>query len=300
MERLQSAIAKARATRAERGNAPPSSPFSTPSPAHPRARHADPDQPIPPIAPDPTDEPAVEEAWNALPRFSPAAKVLTSHRIVTTQKGTGHKGVGAIEFDKLRTRIVQQMQARGWTRLAITSPGAGCGKSTIALNLGYSLTRQAFTRIVICEMDLRRPSLAQLIGAPRKHDFIRVLNDRASFSDHAVRLRDNFAIAMAQGPVPDSAELLQTNRTGEIIADIQARYEPSMMMFDMPPFQVSDDVISFVDKVDCVLIVAAAEATTVAQVDQCERELAERTNVLGVVLNKCRFVPPEDSYDYYG
>jgi hypothetical protein len=40
-----------------------------------------------------------------------------------------------------------------------------------------------------------------------------------------------------------------------------------------------------------------ADVTTVAQIDTCEREIAEHTNMLGVVLNQCR--DPDDDYGYY-
>jgi hypothetical protein len=39
--------------------------------------------------------------------------------------------------------------------------------------------------------------------------------------------------------------------------------------------------------------VARAGATSVSQIDVCEREVAEQTNVLGVVLNQCRYASDE-------
>lgn len=36
-----------------------------------------------------------------------------------------------------------------------------------------------------------------------------------------------------------------------------------------------------------------AEHNTVARIDSCERTIAEQTNVLAVVLNKCRFAEHE-------
>ena len=57
----------------------------------------------------------------------------------------------------------------------------------------------------------------------------------------------------------------------------------------MPPMLMSDDAMAFLPHVDCVLLVAAAEKSRLDEVDKCEQELAEQTNVLGVVLNKCRY-----------
>jgi BioD-like phosphotransacetylase family protein len=61
----------------------------------------------------------------------------------------------------------------------------------------------------------------------------------------------------------------------------------------------SDDNVGFLGNVDCALLIAAAESTTLSNIDLCEKELAQLTNVLGVVLNKCRY--PDDSVGYaYG
>ena len=65
----------------------------------------------------------------------------------------------------------------------------------------------------------------------------------------------------------------------------------------MPPMLVSDDLMAFVPHLDCVLLVAAAERTRLDEVDKCEQDLAEQTNVLGVVLNKCRYMG--EDYGYY-
>jgi Mrp family chromosome partitioning ATPase len=298
MEKIQSAIAKARAARTSEPAAPPQS----------RVR---PDGPNGPSGPDSAAQAAqagrvaaagpvhatdVDAAWAALPTFDPSPKWLQSGRIVAITKGRA-----ATEFDKLRTRMLQRMQAQGWRRVAITSPGPGSGKSTMALNLGFSMARQMSMRTMICEMDLRRPTLARLLGAPRDYDFARVIGGSAAFADHAVRPRENLAVAMSHGFVERSAELLQGPGIAAVLDRLQADYDPTMMMFDMPPFEVSDDTLAFVDKVDCVLIVAASGSTTAAQIDVCERELASRTAVLGVVLNKCRYGGDENgAYDYYG
>ena len=81
---------------------------------------------------------------------------------------------------------------------------------------------------------------------------------------------------------------------------MQALYQPTIILFDLPPFKVSDDTISFMNKTDSVLIVAAAGQTSIDDLDECERELAGQSEVLGVVLNKCRDLGQDSQYYYYG
>ena len=286
MERLQIAIAKARASREEaaaRGDVA----SAAPAPARPR----------PGPRPDARPEAApggLPAPWEAVTRFEPEPAALERARIVAAAGGRG-----ATEFDNLRTRVVQRMKAEGWVRMAVTSPGPGCGKSTIVLNLGYGLARQDATRVLLCEMDLRRPSLAGLLGAPRERDFVPVLEGRALFAEEALRLGDNYVAGLVAQSRAQTAELLQARSTIEALDRIQAEFAPTTMLIDTPPVLVSDDTIGLLDHVDCALIVAAAGATTIAEIDACEREVAARTAVLGVVLNKCRFSDETSGYDYY-
>ena len=275
MEKIQSAIAKARAERRAKGHVPATQAQFSHRP------YPDAEQPSP--------------AWEGLELVEPSLWRLRSQRIVTLERGSE-----AAYFDKLRTRMLQQMQANGWRRVAITSPGAGSGKTTIALNLAFSISRQMRSRVILAETDLRKPSMRQVLRLKTRGDFADVIRGNASFADCAVRVRPNLALGVVQKPVAASAELLQDAGLASILDTIEADYDPTIMMFDLPPLSVCDDVMAFSDKVDCVMIVAAAEQTKMPELDACERELANATNVLGIVLNKCRYETEDNSYEYYG
>ena len=60
----------------------------------------------------------------------------------------------------------------------------------------------------------------------------------------------------------------------------------------------TDDTIAFLPRVDCALLIAAAETTAVKEIDNCEREIAAQTNVMGIVLNKCRYMEADYGYGY--
>ena len=282
MERLQSAIALARAERAQNPGQTPGSTSGQP----PRGAVA-PD----PLAPDVAV--ATDAAWAALPagQFDPAR--LRAARIVAFEGGREAAG-----FDVMRTRLLQQARANGWKRIAITSPSPGCGKSTIALNLAFSLARQDDYRVVLAELDLRRPSLAKTLGVKGRADFSAVLRGQAEFADCALRHGPALALAVNQGPASNPAELMHAASVPTALAAMEAAYAPDLTIFDMPPMLVSDDVMAFMSQVDAVLLIAAAEATTIKEVDACERDLAAQTNVMGVVLNKCRYMGAENGYGY--
>ncbi|MFN4128267.1 MAG: CpsD/CapB family tyrosine-protein kinase [Paracoccaceae bacterium] len=277
MEKIQEALAKARAARGEVSAAVPRPEVQTTL----EALRVSP-------------EVAADTAWSTLSPLSPDGDALKKARVMTL---TG--GQDAAPFDVMRTKVLQTMRANNWRRLAITSPTPACGKSTITLNLGFSFARQPDIRTIVAELDLRCPSLAKTLGHTPVRSFAEVLQGKADFAENAVCFNHNLAFATNAVAMRNPAELLHGAGVQGILAAIEARYAPDLMIFDMPPILVSDDAMAFAGQVDCVLLVAAAEATTVKEIDTCERELATQTNVMGVVLNKCRFMGKEYGYSYY-
>ena len=112
-----------------------------------------------------------------------------------------------------------------------------------------------------------------------------------------MRYGENLAIGTNATAVRSSSELLLSPATAGGVAALKAAFQPDVILYDMPPMLVSDDLMAFVPHLDCVLLVAAAERTRLDEVDKCEQDLAEQTNVLGVVLNKCRYMG--EDYGYY-
>lgn len=278
MEKLQLALEKARRKRE-------GTPVPEVQPAQPAARKRE-------------DRAGFRETaplWHALTPLSLDPGNLVRHRVFSLESGDS-----ASEFDLLRTKTVLQMRKNGWKRLAITSPTPGCGKTTTAANLALGFTRQPDKSVILFEMDLRRPSLASLFAVKPEFGVKDLLQGAVSFANQAVRVGDNVAMSLNRGPTKNTSQLLQRDATARQIDAIESEYQPDMMIFDLPPMLSSDDTTAFLKNVDCVLLIAGAERSTVSQVDTCEREIAEHTNVLGVVLNQCRFFDEETTAYPYG
>ena len=200
-------------------------------------------------------------------------------------------------YDVLRTRVLRAMIDQKWTRLGITSPNKACGKSTVSLNLALSLARQPELRIVLMDFDLRRPALARLLDFAQAEDMSTLLTGATRFEDHAFRIGQNLAVCPNRKGTRNSAELLQSSRTGEVLEQIETRWQPDLVLFDMPPMRGNDDSLAFLGRIDCALLVAAAGTTSLSQIESAEKEISTITNVLGTVLNKCRYLEASESYD---
>jgi Mrp family chromosome partitioning ATPase len=274
MERIQAAIQKAKEAR---GTLPPAAP---PRPAK-EAR-----------GPRPAERPA-GPLWAEITPFTPDPAVLRANRIVTFQRGDPVHAT----FDMMRTKTLRMMRDKGWTSLGITSPTAGCGKTTVGLNLAFSFAHQSDTRTVLMDLDLRRPAVAKHLGLDRPQSMASVLQGTRGFAENFVRTGDNLAIGTSARGIRSASEILQHAVTERVLADLRAGFQPNVIIFDLPPMLVNDDVLAFLPHVDCVLLVAAAERSRLDEIDKCEQDLADQSNVLGVILNKCRY--PGEDYGYY-
>jgi protein-tyrosine kinase len=237
--------------------------------------------------------PEQTSAWSTLTEFTLDPERAQRYRISAL---SGGKDAGP--YDILRGRALRQMKEKGWRRLAITSPDAGCGKTTIAMNLAFSMARQKDLRVMLVDLDLRRPAVHKALGQSVKSSFWEVLGRTAAFEDCAMRYDSNLIVAMNNQPALQPAELLQSAQTIAVLQEIEARWRPDVVIFDLSPLLAGDDNLGFLGNCDSALLIAASESTTMNNIDTSEKELASLTHVMGVVLNKCRYVDESVGYSY--
>lgn len=226
-----------------------------------------------------------EIAWDALPHLTLDPEWAEQNRIVTFN----HSDPAHAAFDLLRTRLLRCLQQNGWTSVAITSPSPSCGKSVVALNLAFSLANQTDRRTILMDMNLKQPHLEDLLGSRSEVSMEDFLAGRCPPDDVLRRFGDNLAIGTNSRPVKCSAELLQSRSAAAALQNLRKRMKPDVLLFDLSSMLPNDDVIAFLGNVDCVLMVVAAEQSTLDDLDACERELSEQSNVVGVVLNRCPY-----------
>ncbi|PKP85381.1 MAG: chromosome partitioning protein [Alphaproteobacteria bacterium HGW-Alphaproteobacteria-2] len=283
MERLQEALARAREQRRHSERATPG-----------QADAATPEKERPAPARQAPAGPRAQARWEDLAPLQIRPVALKRHRVLAHEGGRD-----AAPYDLLRTKIMYQAKTNNWRRIAIVSPDPACGKTTTLANLAFSFERQRDMRVMIIDLDLRRPMLQAVLSQDCDHSMADVLERRLTFAEHGRRLGARVALGLNGSHAPKPAELLLSQQSREVLAQIEADYAPDLMLFDISPLSVSDDNIAFLQNVDCAVIVAAAEETPVSRIDQAERQVAELTNVMGVVLNKCRYEDAADSHGYY-
>ena len=194
----------------------------------------------------------------------------------------------AVAFDVLRTRLLHGLAEKGWKRIAVTSPTHGCGKSFVATNLALSLARRPSSRTVLLDLDLRRPELARILGIREEHALSEFLSGEQPLESIFCRYGRTLALGLNGVSIGKASETLHDPDTVSALAAMLDHLEPEVVIYDVPPILVNDDVLALGPCVDAILLVTDGTKTTPGEIRACESLLQGRIPLMGVVLNRAQ------------
>jgi protein-tyrosine kinase len=201
-------------------------------------------------------------------------------------------------IDMLRTQVLQSMSLNSWQFLGVTSPTAGCGKSVLSINLALSIARQSERSVLLVDLDFQKPNVSKYLGLKRDRGILGVLEGRTRLMAATKRAHIynyQFLILPCEASTPRSSEFMTSRAMSTVLQQIKRDFRACTVIFDLPPMLTSDDVLSIIPSLDCVLLVAAVEKTTVPEVKECGKFL-ESVPVVRFVLNKSA----DKAVSYYG
>lgn len=222
---------------------------------------------------------------------------LSESRIVSF--GDGDKN--SRYYDMLRTQIVQEMDKKSWQFLAVTSPTPGCGKTVTACNLAMSIARLAERSAMLVDLDLRKPKVTEYLGIPSGpgEGVLSVLESRASLLSAVVQASvgpNSVMVLPGSHCASGSSEWMASDTMGTLLQSIKREFRSRVVIFDLPPILMGDDVITILPRMDAVLLVTGVGQTSVADIKECQKHL-QRTPVVRVVVNKVH--EQEQGYSLY-
>ena len=200
-------------------------------------------------------------------------------------------------FDMLRTEVLQTMDAKGWQILGIVSPKPSCGKTVTAINLALSIARKPDRSVLLVDMDLQKPQIANSLGMKVESGLLSILEGRATLRNSLVEARirnEKILVLPCEGSTLRSSEWMGSRAMAMVFQDIKRDFKACTVIVDLAPILTSDDVITILPQIDCVLFVTAAGSSTVPDIKECNKHL-ETTPVVRVVLNKA----PQSAKSYY-
>lgn len=188
-------------------------------------------------------------------------------------------------FRSLRTSIEFASVDHPVRTLLVTSPGPEEGKSTVATNLAIAIA-QGGKKVLLFDTDLRRPRIHRMLGIPNRYGLSDLFVKTPLELDGFVRSwrMDNLAVVTSGGLPPNPAELLGSQRMGQIVELVSKRAD--MVIMDTPPVGVVTDAAVLAAKADAVLLVIEPKRTPMGAAMHAVQQLQRAdANVIGIVFN---------------
>jgi succinoglycan biosynthesis transport protein ExoP len=211
---------------------------------------------------------------------------MTSPRVDQTLVSlAAPESFAAEQYQWLRLKLERLRNGGDGQVLAVTSPGAGDGKTVTSLNLAGALARGSGARVLLVDADLRRPGIAKHLGVaegstPGLADIIDATADLAAATTRPGHV--NFAVIPAGTPAGPVPELFRSPRFDQLLNTARQSYD--YIVLDTPPLVPVFDAALVARSVDGVLVVVSADKTPRRLLEE-GLNLLDQSKVLGIVFN---------------
>ena len=221
-------------------------------------------------------------------------------RLGRRRGGRGITGVDVLALESIRqvrTGLRFSSVDHAVTSIAVTSANQSEGKSTISAALATSIAEAGQPTLLI-DADLRRPSVAMMLGVDSAVGLSEVLSGQVAITD-AIKGTDHPGLmVLPSGRIPPNpSEMLGSESLRSLVTDLRRDY---FVVVDVPPLLPVTDAALVSVVVDGVVFVTAAGRTRKPEIE-ASRRILEQVNarVLGVVLNMVSARDSDGGYGYY-
>ena len=197
----------------------------------------------------------------------------------------GDHSVAAEMFRTLRTNIrLAQPTGLKSPVVLVTSNVNDEGKSHVAINLAISMAMLG-KKVALLEMDFRKPSLAKYLNLSSQGGLTDYLSNKVYMLedvivDSSIKNLDVLPVSVAPS---NPSELLQSDRTETLFADLRERYD--YVVVDSAPVSMVSDTFLLGGTADMTVFVVRADYTTFEMIDSINKiyEQERLPNMLAVL-----------------
>ena len=197
----------------------------------------------------------------------------------------GDYSVAAEMFRTLRTNIrLAQPTGLKCPVILVTSSVNEEGKSHVATNLAISMAMLG-KKVALLEMDFRKPSLAKYLNLSSQGSLTDYLSNKVYMLedvivDSSIKNLDVLPVSVAPS---NPSELLQSDRTETLFADLRERYD--YVVVDSAPVSMVSDTFLLGGTADMTVFVVRADYTTFEMIDSINKiyEQERLPNMLAVL-----------------
>ena len=209
------------------------------------------------------------------------AEVLKRNKIIVN----GEPEQASTAYKILRTQVEHRLAANNWNVVAVTSPGAGHGKTLTAINLSVALAKEIHRTVLLVDLNLRKPCIHERFEHHIEHGLVDYLLDDLPLSQILSNPGiDRLVVLPAGRPTSNSSELLASPKMIRLVEELKSRYPSRIIVCDLPALLSTDDMLAFSPFVDATLLVVEDGVTTKDELVRAV-EMMKGVHLLGTVLN---------------
>ncbi|NLE45889.1 MAG: polysaccharide biosynthesis tyrosine autokinase [Chloroflexi bacterium] len=236
------------------------------------------------------------QAMTALPILCQIPERKRTLASTAAPLSTGANGLlPMLPFHQLRARLTLSGVRGQPARFLVTSPEPSDGKSTVAAHLALSFAEGGH-RVVLVDMDLRRPTLHSILHLPNELGLSDYLCNKIQLVE-AVQDTPypNLRVVTAGSTLDGESEWWAPVRLRALLEDLVR--DSDYVVVDAPALLSAADAAIIASQVDAVILVVARRRTERRNLDLALQQLTDlRVGVAGVVVNKA---PNSQVYTHY-
>lgn len=200
---------------------------------------------------------------------------------------------GKEAFKRLRTNILIALGENGDKTcriIGVTSAQPSEGKSTVSVNLAYTLAELGKS-VLIIDGDMRRPAVHEIMGAKLSPGVSDILTGKVGLNESVVRYKssvDDTAFDLIPGGEISEhpAELLNSSRFGKLLEVVSRVFD--YVIVDLPPVNAVVDAVNVSKYVDGLVVVIREGHCPRFVLSDCVEQLRyAKANIMGFVMNGC-------------
>ena len=186
-------------------------------------------------------------------------------------------------YRRLRTKLLQEQEARPFRLLMVASPNPKEGKTVTALNLALSFAMLPSCKVLIVDGDLRKGSLGECLavnGPPGLSDLVEGTATIGEVVLKSDELPIHFVLRGNSKVLP--GELLNSPNLKDCFRQMAGQFD--VVLVDSPAVNVVTDAQLLAGCCDAILLIARAFSTTRKALEKTFQDL-QQFRIVGTILN---------------
>jgi capsular exopolysaccharide synthesis family protein len=228
----------------------------------------------------------------ALPVLGVIPKIKSGkNKVVPYRPGTNV----AEAYNSLRTALIKIIKERPIKTILITSANNLDGKSVTAANLAVSVSNLKEQRLLLVDMNLRRPSLHRLFELNSYTSLSETLRRRLGDMFMGIGMETLNVITVGESP-EDPTKALTSAEMKYFLKEAKSKFD--LILLDSSSIIPYTDSAILANEADAIIIVIKAGETRREVVERARAVLnVPPEKIIGVVLNSVEYVIPERLYN---